>query len=285
VTDESPAEIAKRFGLPRVGVRPPLGRYLVEAWRRRAFAATLAGYRIQSENERNRFGLAWVVIKPLLNALVYGLVFGLILPSDTRPDNFIPYLLVGVFIFEFFSASLSDGSKAITSNARLVQSLSFPRILLAFAVVLEQIFRLIPIVVVLLLLLLLFGETPSWTWLLLVPILMVMAVFNAGVAMIAARMSVHFRDIQQVIPFGTRLIFYTSSIFFSVDLIFAERPTLLAIAHANPVYEFIALCREVLIAGPPVPPQLWWWAALWTVGVFLFGLVFFWYAEERYGRE
>jgi teichoic acid transport system permease protein len=285
VTAESPAELAKRFGLPRVGVRPPLGRYLVEAWHRRAFAATLATYRIQSENERNRLGLAWVVIRPLLNALVYGLVFGLILSSDTRPDNFIPYLLVGVFVFEFFSASLSDGSKAITSNAKLVQSLSFPRILLPFAVILEQIFRLIPIIVLLLILLVLFGEPPRWSWLLIVPILLVMAVFNAGVAMIAARMSVHFRDIQQVIPFGTRLVFYTSSIFFSVDLIFANRPALLAIAHANPVYEFIALSRDVLIEGPPVPPHLWWWAALWTVGLFLFGVVFFWYAEERYGRE
>jgi teichoic acid transport system permease protein len=285
VTDESPAAIAKRFNLPRVGTRPPLGRYLAEAWRRRAFASTLSKYRIQSENERNRLGLGWVVIKPLLNALVYGLVFGLILPSDTRPPNFIPFLLVGVFVFEFFSASLSDGSKAITSNARLVQSLSFPRILLPFAVVLEQIYRLIPIIGLLLVLLVVFGETPTWSWLLIVPILLVMAVFNAGVAMIAARMSVHFRDIQQVIPFATRLIFYTSSVFFSVDLIFAERPTLLAVSQANPVYEFITLSRAVLIEGPPVPPYLWWWAGLWTVGAFLFGLVFFWYAEERYGRE
>ncbi len=285
MTDESVAAIARRFGLTRVGVRPPLGRYLAETWSRRAFAATLAKYRIQSENERNRLGIAWVVIKPLLNALVYGLVFGFILPAGSRPDNFVPFLLVGVFIFEYFASSFGQGSKSVTSNQRLVQSLSFPRILLPIAVLLEQAFRLLPILGVLGILLLVFNEPLTVKWLMVIPVLLLMTLFNAGVAMIAARLSVHIRDIQQVIPFVTRIIFYTSSIFFSIDLILAHRPDLLAIAHLNPVYEFIALCRDALITGSPAEPVLWLWASIWSVVVFVFGVLFFWQAEERYGRE
>ena len=285
MTDETVAAIARRFGLARVGVRPPLGHYLGETWSRRAFAATLAKYRIQSENERTRLGIAWVVIKPLLNALVYGLVFGFILPSDTRPDNFIPFLLVGVFIFEYFSSSFGDGARAVTSNQRLVQSLSFPRILLPIAVLLEQAFRLLPILALLGILLLVFREPLTVEWLVAVPVLLLMTLFNAGVAMIAARLSVHLRDVQQVIPFITRVVFYLSSIFFSIDLILAHRPDLLAIAHLNPVYEFIALCRDALITGSPAEPVLWVWASIWSVVVFCFGVVFFWHAEERYGRE
>lgn len=285
MTDETAAAIAQRFGLARVGLRPPFWRYLGETWSRRAFAATLAKYRIQSENERTRLGIAWVVIKPLLNALVYGLVFGLILPAGSRPDNFIAFLLVGVFIFEYFSSSLSDGARAVTSNQRLVQSLSFPRILLPIAVLLEQAFRLLPILALLGILLVLFGEPLTLEWFLVIPVLLLMTMFNAGVAMIAARLSVHLRDIQQVIPFVSRIIFYLSSIFFSIDLILAHRPDILAIAHLNPVYEFIALSREALITGSPAEPILWVWASIWSVVVFLFGMVFFWQAEERYGRE
>jgi teichoic acid transport system permease protein len=285
VTDQSVAAVARRFGLNQVGVRPPLGRYIKEAWNRRAFAATLAKYRIQSENERNRLGIAWVVIKPVLNALVYGVVFGLILDSSTRPPNFVPYLLVGVFIFEYFSNSLGQGSKSVTNNARLVQSLSFPRILLPIAVLMEQAFRLLPILGVLGVLLIIFREPVTPEWLMMIPVLALMTLFNAGVAMIAARLSVHVRDIQQVIPFITRILFYSSSIFFSVDLVFAERPVILTIAHLNPVYEFIALSRDALIAGPPVPPIFWVWASIWSVLLFVSGIVFFWQAEARYGRE
>jgi len=285
VIEESPSALADRYGLVRVGLRPPFGRYLADTWRRRTFARTLAKYRIQSENERNRLGLGWVVIKPILNALIYGLVFGLILNSDSRPENFIAFLLVGVFIFEYFGSSFGQGAKAITSNTRLVRSLSFPRILLPVAVLLEQLYRMVPILGVLGVLLLLIGESLSWTWLFIVPIILMMSFFNAGVAMIAARMSVHLRDIQQVIPVLTRIMFYSSGIFFSIDLVLADKPELLTIVHLTPVYEYISLSRSVLIADSPVDPSLWLWAGIWAAATFAFGVVFFWRAEERYGRD
>lgn len=283
--EESPSALAHRYGLVRIGTRPRFVKYLVDAWKRRTFAHTLARYRIQSENERNRLGMGWVVIKPTLNALIYGLVFGLILSSDSRPDNFIAFLLVGVFVFEYFGNSFGQGAKAITNNTRLVRSLSFPRILLPVAVLLEQLYRMVPILGVLGVLLLVFGESLSWTWLLIVPVIFMMSFFNAGVAMIAARMSVHVRDIQQVIPVLTRILFYTSGIFFSIDLVLADKPELLAIVHRTPVYEFISLARNVLIADSPIDPALWIWAGIWAGSTFVFGVVFFWLAEERYGRD
>jgi teichoic acid transport system permease protein len=279
------ADVARAHGLDVVGGRPPFRHYVAETWRRRSFAVALARYRIQSDNERNRLGVLWVVIRPLLNAAVYGLVFGFILRSDTRPDNFVPFLLVGVFVFEFFSNSLGQGSKAITSNSRLVQSMSFPRVLLPLSVLLEQAFRLIPILVVLAVLLLVFAEPLSWTWLLMIPIMGVMALFNAGVAMIAARLSVHIRDLQQVIPFVSRLLFYTSGIFFSLDLVLASRPDLLAIVHFLPTYEFITLSRDVLITGNPASPVVWIAAPIWAIVMLVVGFIFFWRAEERYGLD
>jgi teichoic acid transport system permease protein len=285
VTEDNSCALARQFSLSKVGARPPFAKYLADTWRRRNFARTLARYRIQSENERNRLGMGWVIIKPVLNALIYGLVFGFILDSDSRPENFIAFLLVGVFIFEYFGNSFGQGSKAITGNTRLVQSLSFPRILLPIAVLLEQLYRMIPILGVLGILLLLVGESISWSWLLIVPLIVIMSFFNAGVAMIAARMSVHLRDIQQVIPVITRILFYTSGIFYSIDLVLGEGSRLLAIIHVTPVYEFITLSRSALIAGSPADPILWVWASIWSVVIFIFGVLFFWHAEERYGRD
>lgn len=270
-------------GLFEVGHSPPLGAYLAEAWRRRTFAATLAAYRLVSGLLRNRLGVLWIVLKPLLTATIYGTIFGFVLSSAARPDDWVPYLVTGVFVFEFFTGCFSGGSRAITGNARLVQSLGFPRILLPVSVVLEQAMRMVPVLVLLAVLLLVFGVPISWSWLLVVPILAMMAVFNLGVALIVARMSVWVRDVQQFIPVINRVLFYASSIFFQVDLVFADNPMLLTIAHLIPTYDFVALVRGVMLETHPAPMLAVIAAPLWTLLAIGIGIVYFWKAEARYG--
>ncbi|WP_171013205.1 ABC transporter permease [Microbacterium sp. 2FI] len=270
-------------GLYEVGRRPPFGAYLAEAWRRRSFAFTLAGYRLVGGLLQNRLGVLWIVLKPLLTALIYGTIFGVVLSSSAKPDDFVPYLIVGVFVFEFFTGCFGGGSRAITGNARLVQSLGFPRILLPVSVVAEQAMRMIPITVLLGILLLVFGVPITWSWLLVIPILVMMAVFNLGVALIVARMSVWVRDVQQFIPTINRILFYASSIFFQVDVVFADNPVLLTIAHSIPTYDFIALVRGAMLEGHPVPELAVILAPIWTVVAICVGVVYFWKAEARYG--
>jgi teichoic acid transport system permease protein len=277
--------IARSAGLTRVGSRPTLSSYISETWQRRAFAVTLARYRIEAANQQNRLGLAWVVIRPLLNAVVYGVIFGIILTDSTRPANFIPFLVVGVFIFEFFSDAFLDGAKSITSNAQLVKSLSFPRILLPIASVIQSVLELVPMLVVMIGIVLISGEPVTANWLLAIPILALMTLFNAGVAFIAARLTVHFRDFTQIVPFITRILFYASGIFFSIDLVLADQPAILAIAQLNPVHDFIALIRGAFVSGSIVYPFYWTVVGVSAVVVFVFGFIYFWRAEEQYGRD
>lgn len=270
-------------GLYEVGRRPPLGDYLAEAWRRRTFAFTLASYRLVGSLLRNRLGMLWIVLKPTMTAIIYGTIFGAVLSSDARPNDWVPYLITGVFVFEFFTGCFGAGSRAITGNAKLVQSLGFPRILLPVSVVLEQAMRTIPIMVLLGVLLLIFGVPLSWTWVLVIPIMAMMAVFNLGVALIVARMSVWARDVQQVIPIINRVLFYASSIFFQVDKVFADNPVVLTIAHLIPTYDFIALVRGAMLPSHPAPELAVWAAPIWAAVAVVVGVVYFWRAEARYG--
>jgi teichoic acid transport system permease protein len=280
-------ELALSHGLARVGSRPSFIAYVRETWKRRAFALTLARYRIDAANQQNRLGIAWVVLRPLLNAVVYGVIFGVLLQTADRvgAPNFIPYLIVGVFIFEFFSDALSDGAKSITKNAQLVKSLSFPRILLPIASVLQSLFELLPIIAIMLGIVLLYGEPVTWSWFLLIPVLILMTLFNAGVAFIAARLTVHFPDFSQVLPFITRIMFYSTGIFFSIDEYLAPYPDILFIARLNPVHDFIALCRVALVENAVYDPIYWTIAIVGAIGFFVFGAIFFWRAEEQYGRD
>ncbi|WP_394194652.1 ABC transporter permease [Microbacterium foliorum] len=243
----------------------------------------LAGSRLISGLLPNRLGVLWIVLKPLALAIVYGTIFNFILAGSARPANFVPYLIVGVFVFEFFTGCFGGGSKAITSNSKLVQSFGFPRVLLPASVIAEQAMRMIPVVLLLGILLLILGEPITWSWLLIIPILAVMGAFNLGVALVVARIAVRTRDIQQLVPIINRVLFYASGIFFNVDGALADFPTLLTIVHLIPTYEFISLARDVLLSGYSAPLLAWVAAPIWALVMLVGGLLYFWRGEPRYG--
>jgi len=280
------AEEAARAGLHKVGARPPFWIYLRQVWRRRQFIYRLARFRIEAQNGQNRLGMAWVLLKPIIDAAVYGTVFGLFLMRGNIPDHYILFLVVGVFMFDFFSSCFTAGSKSITRNANLVQSLSFPRMALPMALVTEKFLEFIPMLGIIFTAALLSGVRPSTEWLLMVPIVALFTIFNAGVTMFTARLTVHFRDLTQLLPFVSRLLFYTSGVFYSLDLAFAKNETALKIIDAQPIHEFLSLGRSVLLNEPGfnAKPEFWLYASIWAAVSIVVGSLFFWAAEERYGR-
>src|SRR5690606_18046020 len=154
-------------GLTRVGGRPPLTKYLRGVAQRKDFILSLALYRIEAENQRQRLGLLWIVLKPILNAAVFGLVFGILMASTKSVPDFVSFLVIGVFLFEFFSSTMGSGAKAITSNQALVQSLAFPRMALPVAAVIQKFIQLLPTIPLLMVFLVIMGHRPTWNWLLI----------------------------------------------------------------------------------------------------------------------
>ncbi|MFT3859841.1 ABC transporter permease [Micropruina sp.] len=277
------AQLASDRGLHRVGARLPVVAYLKQTWARRQFVVKMAQFRLRADLEDNRLGIVWLLLQPVLNAIVYGTIF-YFLQSDRRPTDYIAHVVIGVFLFQFFSKSLSDGAKSITGNRALVQSLAFPRLTLPLAEVMEHFLSLMPSIGLLLVALPLLGHPPSWSWLLMVPLLALYTLFNAGIAMIAARLTVHVRDLTQVLPFVSRILFYTSGVLFDVSKIFESHPWVIAVYDLHPLYQVLTIARHLLM-GSPYNPHYWLYFSLYAVIVFLVGLLFFWMAEERYGRD
>lgn len=280
------AQDATNAGLTRVGGRAPLGSYLAEVWSRRAFIIALAQFRIEAENGRNRLGMSWVVLRPLLNAGIYGMVFGFVLQTNRDVPDFVAFLIIGVFMFEFFSTCLTTGAKSITGNAALVQSLNFPRMTLPLAVVTQRFMQFIPMIALMLVIVMAFGHMPRISWLLLIPLIALYTLFNTGLALITARLTVHLRDLTNLLPFVSRLFFYTSGVFFSMDKRLGDRGWITVVADLQPINEFMTLARSILLVGPDyqAPLQFWAFAAAWAFGSIIFGVIFFWRGEERYGR-
>jgi teichoic acid transport system permease protein len=270
--------------LKRVGARPALLEYLAEAWKRRDFAMTMARFNSEAANAKNRLGRWWTVLLPTVQALVYGLIFGVLMGSS-RPDNYIPFLFTGVFLFSFMSGAFGAGAGSVTGNLGLVRSLSFPRMLLPVQATIQQIFNLLPQLVLLLITWIAFAQPITWKWLLLIPITFLMIMFSTGLALVSARLTVHIQDLAKLIPFVIRIVFYTSGIFFNMEHVLKNYPIALEIEKYNPVYVFVSLARGAGVAGYEATAFMWWAAIGWAVVTLALGIVFFWKAEERYGRE
>jgi teichoic acid transport system permease protein len=270
--------------LKRVGKRQPLLAYIADTWQRRSFASALARYQLEASTAKSSLGVAWLVLVPALQVTVYGLIFGVLLGSS-RPANFLPYMISGIVLFQYLQGVFSDGAKSITGNYSLVRSLNFPRMLLPVSSVLSNIYRSLPIVGLMLITLAVLGEPVRATWFLIIPVFALMTVFGTGLALLSARLTVHLADLNQLIPFITRVAFYVSGVFASVDKIIAEYPSIAGVMIFNPVHSYLVIARGALVSGYTANAIDWWVAVTWAFGTLGFGLVFFWLAEERYGRN
>lgn len=277
------AELAAQHELHRVGARPRFWSYLKQTWARRDFIVTMANYRLRASVEANRLGIVWLVLQPALNAAIYGTIFGVLQPN--RGEDFAPRVVIGVFLFQFFSNSLSKGAKSITGNQSLVQSLAFPRLTLPLAETIQHLLALLPSMALLVVVLPIMGHPPTWSWLLVLPLLVLFSLFNAGVAMIAARLTVHVRDLTQLLPYISRILFYTSGVLFDVSRIFEANPWVVRVFDFHPIYQVLQLARHSLMGIELTSDMYWAWFSIWAVVTFVVGLLFFWVAEERYGRD
>ncbi|MDT9593965.1 ABC transporter permease [Nocardioides zeae] len=276
------ADIARSNGLRQVGGRPRLGAYVSALVERRHFVWVLSRSQAYAQNQDSYLGQAWNILNPLINGAVYLAVFGLVLRTDRGVDNFIAYLLVGIFIFQFMQRTLTMGSKAVTSKLGLVNSLQFPRALLPISVVLTELIVLLPTVAVLLVLMPITGEPITLWWLALPGAVGLMYLFGTGAAFILARLVVEVRDLANLVPFVMRAMLYFSGVFFSISSYTSG--FLGAVLEYQPFAVYIQLVRTCVMVEADPSWQLWTAGAVWAVLTLLVGFVYFWRAEAKYGR-
>ncbi len=291
----SPAELAAKYGLTASGARPSLVEYVRLLWARRHFILAFSRAKLVAQYSQAKLGQLWQVATPLLNAAVYFFVFGVLLGGREGvpggKENYVPFLVTGVFVFTFTQTSVLSGVRSISGNLGLVRALHFPRAALPISFSLQQLQQLLYSMIVLAVILLGFGHFPDWTWLLVAPILAMQLLFNTGLAMVMARLGSKTPDLAQLMPFVMRTWMYASGVMFSLEYMLRERAGapewLVSVAQANPAAVYMDLMRFALIDGYTVsdlPPYGWALAVGWAVLIGFGGFVFFWKAEERYGR-
>ncbi|MER5938134.1 ABC transporter permease [Streptomyces sp. NPDC001928] len=283
--------LAARHGLAVSGARPSLPEYVRQLWERRHFISAFATAKLTAQYSQAKLGQVWQVMTPLLNAAVYYFIFGVLLGTSHGVPDYIPFLVTGVFVWTFTQSSIMAGTRAISGNLGLVRALHFPRAALPISFALQQLQQLLFSMAALFVILLCFGIPVTASWVLVLPALFLQFTFNAGVAMVMARMGAKTPDIAQLMPFVLRTWMYASGVMFSISHIASGRKGLPSwvpeLLQANPAAVYIDLMRFALIDsfhGSQLPPHVWALATGWALLAGVGGFIYFWKAEETYGR-
>ena len=213
------AELARRHGLSVSGARRPfLASMSGQLWARRHFVTAYATARLTAQYSQARLGQVWQIMTPLLNAVVYYFVFGVLLGTSRGVPDFIPFLVTGVFIWTFTSQAVIAGTRAISGNLGIIRALHFPRAALPIALTIQQLQQALFSMAALVVILLVLRAEPracrgSWRS----RCLLCQAVFNTGLALIVARLGSRTPDVAQLMPFIVRVWMYISGVMWSVQ--------------------------------------------------------------------
>jgi teichoic acid transport system permease protein len=319
LTGEPLAELAARHGLKPSAQRPRLIEYLGSLWQRRHFILAYATARNVATYTDARLGQVWQLLTPLLNVAVYLLVFGELFKANRGIENYIAFLVIGVFIFTFTERSLLVGSRVMYNNLSLIRALHFPRACLPLSYVIVELQQLLLSMVVMAVIVLGVGEPLTWYWFLAIPALMLQTVFNIGACLIIARIGAQLTDVSQLVPFLTRIWRYFCGVMYTIASLPATLPLWSKVVlQFNPAAVYISLMRFALMKSQRVdapgaqpynaakcaiftakhqpfsyqafchPDATWgplWIAGLgWALLALAVGVVYFWQAENRYGR-
>lgn len=179
----------------------------------------LVGREIRSRYRQTALGIGWVVLQPLVPAVIFAIVFGAFarLPSGGVP--YLEFALSGTVIFGLFSNAVVRASNAYLREGALVTKVYFPRALLPLASGFGAIVDFGVGLVLLLVVMLASGHVPPIGFL-AVPIIVIGTLalgLSTGLAL--AALSAHLRDFAIAVPFAMQVALYASPVFYAADIV------------------------------------------------------------------
>ena len=202
--------------------------------------------------KRSSLGFGWALVSPLLQVLIFVLVFRRVLGSYV--DNYASFVFTGVLVWGWFNASLHQSTGLITSSRALVRQPRFPLELLPHVTVAVRLFHFALALPFLFGLLWWQGIEAQWSWA-AVPLLIVLQfALTVAIAFPLAALNVRRRDTQHVTAVLLQLMMYLTPVFYPLDVI---PESLRSWYYLNPMVALLGAWRDVLLHGQwPNPVHL-----------------------------
>ncbi len=197
---------------------------------------------IRGKYKGSFLGILWSFVNPLLQVLVYAIIFPIILKSPE--PNYVVFLIIGILPWTWFTTSLSQGTYTILGNAGIIKKVYFPREILPISVVTSGLINYLISCLIIFAFLIFSGIGFSGYLVYLPLVILVQYVITLGIVFITSAINVYIRDAEYIINFIVNMLFYATPILYSPD-VFAHTK-FSALIQLNPLATIINSYRDIL---------------------------------------
>ena len=254
--------------------------------RYRGLIQSLVARELKARYRGSVLGFFWSFVNPLLLLLIYTFVFTTVL-AGTRPVEIEPYALFmfcGILPWTWFSSSLTEAAGSLISGGNLIKKVLFPAEILPIVSVLANMVHFFLGLPILVAFLIIFRHPPDAVGLLWFPVVVfVQLLFTSGLGLALAALSVHFRDIRDILANLLTFWFFATPIIYPMQMAPSLGRTLL---NLNPFTHLAISYQEILFYRGAIGHWKWLLALgfasvlLFLAGFFLFDRLRDSFAEE-----
>lgn len=255
------------------------GLALGEAYARRELLYFLIWRDITIRYKQTVFGVAWAVLVPMIQLVIFSVIFGRL--AGIQPDGDYPYplfVLAALVPWNFFSQSVIQGGHSLANQQDVIKKAYFPRLFLPTASVGANCVDLLISFGVYAALLAWYRYTPSWEAILVPALAAWTLLVSLGAAYLLSALTVAYRDFRYITPLMIQSLLFLSPIVYPVSIIPERYRWLLGL---NPVAGIIDAFRSAILGKPWNLPTLLTSLAV-TVILLFAGLWYFRETERRF---
>ncbi|MBL8132603.1 MAG: ABC transporter permease [Anaerolineae bacterium] len=221
-----------------------------ELWQFRDLLVVLTLRDIKLRYKQTVIGILWVVLQPLIAALIFAFVFGRVANLQSGDVPYLAFVFAALLPWNAFSGALQRAGGSLVASAQLISKVYFPRLIIPMAAALGVLVDFAVSLVVMLVILLLSGYGLTLN-LLAIPFLLLITLINAvAIGTLISALSVFYRDFTYALPFLIQVWLYASPVVYAADIITGPLRPLYLI---NPMVGIIAGFRWAFFGGAVFP--------------------------------
>jgi ABC-2 type transport system permease protein len=195
-------------------------------------------------------GPFWITIATGVQAAAMGILYSALL--DIPLDEFLPYVTVGLIVWNLISASILEGSEVFIANEGLIKQLPSALSVHVYRLVWRQLLLFAHNLVIYVIMLFAFGVWRHLTWMSLaaIPAIALIVVNAAWVSIMFGIFSTRYRDIAPILGSMTLLLFVLTPIMWTTQSLEAQggqAAERVKLAELNPLFHYLDIVRAPMI--------------------------------------
>lgn len=190
-------------------------------------------------------GFGWAVFMPLVNTVVFSVIFTRVAPIET-PVPYPIYAFCGLLFWNFFASSLRFAVSSLTTNTNLVTKVYFPREIFPLSAVLVTVVDTFVGMILLAALMVYYGVGLSPALFFFPVVFLVHLLFTAALALFLAMANLFYRDVKYLFEIVLTVWMFLSSVLYPVELLGGRLALLMQL---NPMTPILDAYRSVLLLG------------------------------------